>query len=100
MNWQDDFAIKILRSLLPALRPGARVVVFDPIMAPAGAVPNSVERLMTSLDLQMLVACNGIYRSLEDWKALFRKADERFRLLNATVPPGSPFGLLEVLFDM
>ncbi|KAF2102402.1 putative O-methyltransferase [Rhizodiscina lignyota] len=105
LNWQDDYAIRILRALLPSLKPGARIVVYDPIMPPVAneegkrAVPLPVERLMTSMDLQMLVVCNGIDRTIEDWVKLFKKADERFCLKGVSMPKGSPFGLLEVTFE-
>jgi hypothetical protein len=104
MDWQDEYAIRILRALLPSLKPGARVVVFDPIMPPVfneegkRAVPLPIERLVTSLDLQMMIACNGIDRTAENWTKLFKNADERFSLANVSMPRGSPFGLLEVMF--
>ena len=37
-NWADSNVIKILRSLIPALRPGARVLVHDLILPEPGTV--------------------------------------------------------------
>ncbi|KAL9620385.1 MAG: hypothetical protein Q9160_005085 [Pyrenula sp. 1 TL-2023] len=38
-GWSDSNAIKILRNLIPALRPGARIVVNDQVMPAPGSVP-------------------------------------------------------------
>jgi hypothetical protein len=44
-NWSDSNVVKILRSLVPALRPGARVLVHDLIILPEpGAVSLMQER--------------------------------------------------------
>jgi O-methyltransferase domain len=38
-NWADFNVVKILRMLIPGLRPGARVVVHDLILPEPGTVP-------------------------------------------------------------
>lgn len=43
-NWPDAYVHRILRALIPALKPGARVIIFDEIMPPAGTMSLSVER--------------------------------------------------------
>ena len=37
-NWSDGYCVKILRALLPAMRPGVKVVVNDHCMPEAGAL--------------------------------------------------------------
>ena len=37
-NWSDGYCVKILRALLPAMRPGAKIVVNDHCMPEAGAL--------------------------------------------------------------
>lgn len=37
-NWADNFVIKALRALIPALKPGARVVIQDHGRAPPGTI--------------------------------------------------------------
>lgn len=37
-NWSDDYCVKILRALVPALRSGAKVVVNDHCMPEVGAL--------------------------------------------------------------
>jgi hypothetical protein len=61
-------------------------------------LPVPVERMMTSLDLQMLVALNSKGRTIQEWKSLLLQADERFELANVATFPGTAWGLLEVVF--
>ncbi|RDW59454.1 hypothetical protein BP6252_12541 [Coleophoma cylindrospora] len=37
-NWSDEFVIKALKALVPALKPGARVVIQDNGLAPPGTI--------------------------------------------------------------
>ncbi|KAK7918362.1 hypothetical protein PG985_010236 [Apiospora marii] len=43
-NWPDAHVQRILRALVPSLKPGAKVIIFDEIMPPAGSMSLSVER--------------------------------------------------------
>ena len=43
-NWSDKYAVKILRSLIPALKDGARVVVHDTCIPEAKEVPRWREK--------------------------------------------------------
>lgn len=97
-DWSDKYALKILRNIIPALKPGARVIVMDGVLPPQGAVPLSVERLLTSLDLQMLAACNSKERTPGDWIKLFEMAESRFEFKGIVQPPGSAAALIEVMW--
>jgi hypothetical protein len=103
-DWPDKYAIKVLRALLPALRHGARVILCETCLQPQYNVkgdkvmPVSVERMMTSLDLQMLVTLNAKERTIQEWERLLMQADERFKLANVATFLGTAWGLLEVVF--
>lgn len=43
-DWPDQQCIAILRALVPALKPGARIVVNDYVLTPPGTVSPKVER--------------------------------------------------------
>lgn len=43
-NWSDKYCLQILQALVPALKPGARVIIMDFVMPPFGVLPNLVER--------------------------------------------------------
>lgn len=38
-NWSDEYCIKILRNLIPALEPGAKIIVNDTVLPPVGTMP-------------------------------------------------------------
>jgi chemotaxis methyl-accepting protein methylase len=42
-NWSDELVVKILKALIPALKPGARVVIQDNGLAPPGTIGLSDE---------------------------------------------------------
>lgn len=48
-----------------------------------------------SMDLGALEAFNARERELEDWAALFNKADSRFEFLGAKQPVGSRLWILK-----
>jgi hypothetical protein len=43
-NWPDEYCVKILKALVPALKKGARVLVMDMVMPPPGMLPNDLDR--------------------------------------------------------
>jgi hypothetical protein len=97
-DWSDAYAVKILSQLLPVMKPGSRVILMECIVPPRGVLPNAVERSITALDLQMMVACNSKERTPEDWIKVFKDTDERFEVKAFVQPPGSGAGLIEVVW--
>ncbi|KAI1208033.1 S-adenosyl-L-methionine-dependent methyltransferase [Annulohypoxylon truncatum] len=93
-NWSDKYSIKILRNLIPALKPGAKIVVSDAVLPGPGEMPKGMEVRMRSFDLVMTSIQNAKERELSDWAELFQNADERFEFVGATCPPGSNLSLL------
>ncbi len=43
-DWPDNYVIRILRNLIPALKEGARIVVNEQLMPNPGSVPQVIER--------------------------------------------------------
>ena len=123
-NWSDKYAIKILRALVPALKKGARIVVNDGVSPePKGlgeswkdskeltqdvaegketeAAVEEVnanwmgEKSMRGMDLIMLQGLNAKERDVDEWKELFRQADERFVWKGAWQPDGCRMWIIE-----
>ena len=42
-DWSDKYCIKILQSLIPALKPGARIIISDITLPPPGILPANQE---------------------------------------------------------
>ena len=99
-DWPDAQVLQILRALIPALKPGARVVVNENVgPGQAGIMPHFAERFVREIDMIMLTAFNSYEREQEDWKRVFREADPRFGKVNITNLPGSLFAVIEVVWN-
>lgn len=58
-NWPDRYCVEILRALVPALEPGAKVVVNDSVMPGPGTLPWDREARLRGSDLNMLELQNA-----------------------------------------
>ena len=124
-DWSDEYAARILRCLIGALKPGAKVLIQDLVVSEYGSsslydqkwqrwvnagglahhlseprrqLPNQGRKLTMYRysDLVMLTMLNALERSAEDWHGLVQSADPRFRLSNILQPPFANQGLIEI----
>ncbi|KEY69468.1 hypothetical protein S7711_02007 [Stachybotrys chartarum IBT 7711] len=77
--FSDKYAILILKALIPALRPGARVIINDMVLPTPGEVSHLEERSARVMDVLMQTVCNSRERDVDDWRQLFQLADARFK---------------------
>lgn len=61
-------------------------------------MPLPIQRIISAIDLQMLVAFNSKERTLDNWKTLLAQSDERLELINVSTLPGNAWSLLEIVF--
>ncbi|KAI0470511.1 putative O-methyltransferase [Xylariaceae sp. FL0804] len=94
-NWSDTYAVKILQSLVPALRPGAMIVLNEPVIPTPENMPPAMAGQIRGDDLIMLELLNGGNREMDEWKILFAKAHSSFRFKGGRQPPGSGMWILE-----
>lgn len=100
-DWPDAESIAILRALVPALRPGARVVFIDYVgkQTPSEEeLPRSVRGFGTATDLRMMALFNAREREVEAWEGIFRAADERFEVRRVEADPLSFMCVLEAVW--
>ena len=97
-DYSDLYATRILKCLVPAMKPGSRLIVVDGVLPPPNTMPSSEERLIRIMDLEMMTTFNAKEREIEDWTSLFAQADPRLKLHNVIRPPGSVNSILEVVF--
>ncbi|MGQ0576543.1 MAG: methyltransferase [Pseudonocardia sp.] len=76
-DWDDDDAVRILRTVRAAAKPEARLLVLDGVVGPPNEDP-----LVKFLDLVMLVSLGGRERTEPEWRALL--AAGGFTLVGAT----------------
>ncbi|KAF2167489.1 hypothetical protein M409DRAFT_66047 [Zasmidium cellare ATCC 36951] len=79
-NWSDKYCVQILQALVPALKPGARILLNEQSLQPSSAVPPRYERWQRAADINMMAVFNSQERDETEWVELFRKASPRFEL--------------------
>ncbi|KAL3472043.1 S-adenosyl-L-methionine-dependent methyltransferase [Aspergillus californicus] len=95
----DHVAIKILQSLIPAMKTGSRLIINDGVLPEPNTIPRGEERIARIMDLEMLTTFNARERPLADWVKLCSDADERLTLRSVSKPQGSIMSILEFVFD-
>ncbi|MFW3172790.1 methyltransferase [Geodermatophilus sp. CPCC 206100] len=87
-DWDDDDALRILRTCRAALRPDSVLLVVEAVVPPRAADDPDAVRM----DLHMLVLLHGRERSVAEYAALLERAGLR---LTADVPTGAGVHVLE-----
>ncbi|KAK3298491.1 O-methyltransferase-domain-containing protein [Chaetomium fimeti] len=77
-NYSTPYAVRILKNLVPALKPGARVVINDYCLRDAGQENPWDERVVRRMDVVMLAVLNAQERTEEEFRALFAAAGDGF----------------------
>jgi hypothetical protein len=98
-GWSDQWATRILKQLVPVMGPDSRIMLIEGVIPPPGAVPNVILKVMSGLDMQMLSGLNAKERTVEDWSALCKMADERLVINNITQVPGIAFTIIEIALE-
>ncbi|KAF7559362.1 hypothetical protein G7046_g4802 [Stylonectria norvegica] len=98
-NYSKPYALTILKGLIPALKPGARVVINDHCLRDFGVQTPWDERIMRSMDMVMLTLLNAQERTEHEFRELFRAADERFVFKGVTRTNGCRMSIVEAVWD-
>ncbi|KAI1091119.1 putative O-methyltransferase [Rostrohypoxylon terebratum] len=99
-DWNDEDSIKILSSLLPALKPGARILISEGIVPspPAKRLNTFASKMIRTEDMVMMAVHDAKERSIADFESLFQKASAgAFRLVGVT--SGVDAGAFQSLLD-
>ncbi|KAF2107053.1 S-adenosyl-L-methionine-dependent methyltransferase [Lophiotrema nucula] len=94
-NWADKYSLLILKDLIPALKPGSRVLIHERMLPDHGTVALPEYKRAIDLDVGMLELLNAKQRSVQDWKELFASADGRYVFLGARQPKGATRWIIE-----
>lgn len=97
-NYSTPYAIKIIKSLIPALKPGARVVINDHCLRNVGAENPWDEKIMRSMDMVMLAVLNAQERTETEFRELFKAVDERFVFKGVSRSPGCRMSVVEAVW--
>lgn len=92
-NWSDKCAVRILRNLIPAMKPGAKIIVNDIVIPEPGTVPPMFERPLRNGSLMMDIHFNASDRELGDFARIFEEAGFDFE--GGYQPYGSKLHILK-----
>lgn len=98
-NWPDKYVVRILRNLIPAFKPGSKVVIADLVIPEPCTAPFPVERYMRAANLIMTTNFNATDRELAEVAKLFEAADPGFRFKGVKTPPGSQISFFEAEWE-
>ena len=88
--------IRILRALVPALKPGARVLMCEQVLPEPDTLSPYRARGLRSMDLAMLEFHNAKERDADDWASLLHEADGNLHNVAIQQPSGSRLSVIEV----
>jgi hypothetical protein len=100
-DWPDAESLAILRALIPALKPGARILFIDyvGVQEPSEVeLPRSIQGFGTATDLRMMALFNAKERPVQAWKDIFTRADERFEVKRVDADPLTFMCVLEAVW--
>ncbi|KAI1104559.1 S-adenosyl-L-methionine-dependent methyltransferase [Jackrogersella minutella] len=97
-NYSTPYAVSILRSLIPALKPGARIIINDICLREPGVEEPWDERLIRSMDLVMMTLLNAQERDEAGFRQLFEMAGDGFVFKGITRPKGCRMSIIEAVW--
>jgi ubiquinone/menaquinone biosynthesis C-methylase UbiE len=99
VNWSDKDLVGIFQHLIPALKPGARVLICDRKEQVLGT-DSTVEVLeQRRVDMIVLANTNGRIRALDEILKIFELADLRFKFKELHLLRGSTFMICEMVWE-
>jgi hypothetical protein len=103
-NWSDVSVTKILRQTIPALKPGARILVLGRLLPEWGELKNFEMKEMLAVDVMMMTLMNAKQRSVQCFVSLFAAADPRlkfnriYRGVGTWWESASSYGVAEIVY--
>lgn len=102
-DWPDVESVRILRGLVPAMRPGTKVLFIEHVgkqASPEGseALPRSIQQMGTATDMRMMALFNAEERPVEAWRKIFAEADERFEITRVEANPLTFYVVIEAVW--
>jgi 6-hydroxytryprostatin B O-methyltransferase len=90
-DWPDKEAITIVKNLVPALKNGARIILYEAVMPepPARLANTWDEKAVWLEDISMLAAHNAKERTCAEYEKLFKAADPNFYYVGSGRAPGA-----------
>lgn len=97
-NWSDYQSSLILRSLIPALRNGSKILIWDSVLDDQ-PVKKWSQRLNLQQDLVMATISSGKDRTAEEFRHVLELSDARFKIESIYRPEGSKLSMIEASWN-
>ncbi|KAF3765301.1 putative O-methyltransferase [Cryphonectria parasitica EP155] len=97
-NWGDQNALQILRSLIPGMKHGTRVVIYEFVLS-NGPETKLSRKQPRNLDLVMLACWNSPERTESMWKELIGRVDTRLKFVGVRGSEGSLMSVIEAVWE-
>ena len=94
-NWSDKHSLSILRNLIPAMRKGSKVLIYEYVLED-GPVTDMTARFGFQMDGIMATFFNAQERNAREFEDLLKAADERYVVNAVRRPEGSTMSIVEV----
>ncbi|KAI0813815.1 S-adenosyl-L-methionine-dependent methyltransferase [Xylaria sp. FL0064] len=98
-DWSDQYAVKILKNLVPALKKETRVWISEVVLPELNPTSHLGDQRQRGADLMMKIGFNGKERSRRGWESILAEADKRFRIESIVQPEGAVDAVIEIVFD-
>ncbi|KAK0655837.1 S-adenosyl-L-methionine-dependent methyltransferase [Cercophora newfieldiana] len=98
-NYSTPYAVKILKNLIPALKPGARVIINDHCLREPGQEDPWDESLMRRMDMVMWTLLNAQERTEAEFRDLFKAASDSFVFKGVTRPKNCRMSIIEAVWQ-
>lgn len=102
-DWPTNECIAIIRSLIPALKIGSRVLFIDYIGKPGGEeaakLPRTFKSFGTATDLRMMALFNTKERPVDDYIGFFKEASKGFEIKRVEASAETFIAVVEVVWN-
>ncbi|KAL8641121.1 MAG: hypothetical protein Q9226_008671 [Calogaya cf. arnoldii] len=98
-DWPDEQGITILRNLIPALKPGAHVIIDNFGLQEPRTLPAYQERVQRAYDIMFLTYFGSRERSVDDWRILLNKAHPGFKIRGSKAAPSQVNVVIDIIWE-
>ncbi|KAI1286566.1 sterigmatocystin 8-O-methyltransferase [Xylaria venustula] len=98
-NWSDKYCTLIIKALIPALKPGAKIIINEICMPEPGAISHWREKYLRAFDLLIGTSFASHERSIDEWKCLFIETNSRFKFQTVNRSVNSALSIIEFVWS-
>lgn len=98
MEKTDKECVDFLKASVSALKPGAVILIQDPMVPDPGTCPMWQERKFRESDVAAFALVNFYPREQEEWQDIFRQAGSGYEYKGVTMAPNSNTAFVEAIW--